>query len=246
VYEVVGWRLRWSQSAMVVHSRSPDARWFGSAPELYADRRGPGVDKLIERIDRAARDYPYGADYRAWPGPNSNTFTAWIAGAVPELEVDLPATAIGKDYLGSSIVGAAPSGSGYQLSLVGVLGLTVSGVDGLEFNVLGLNFGIESQRREAAHGGTGRKQFGAKQWSARVPTESPAAEDIEAVLKDGGKRCTLQRLQSSRLRDSTYVAIAGRRQDAGQRVVIPNAGHAMSWMNPTAFNAAVLAFLDGK
>jgi hypothetical protein len=142
VYEVVGWRLRWSQSAMVVHTRPPDARWFGSAPELYADRRGPGVDKLIERIDTAARAYPYSADYRAWPGPNSNTFTAWIARAVPELEVDLPATAIGKDYLGSSIVGAAPSGSGYQLSLVGALGVTVSAVDGLEFNVLGLNFGV--------------------------------------------------------------------------------------------------------
>jgi len=142
VYEVVGWRLRWSQSALVVHSRPPDARWFGSAPELYADRRGAGVDELIERIDRAARAYPYGADYRAWPGPNSNTFTAWIARAVPELEVDLPATAIGKDYLGSSIVGTAPSGSGFQLSLGGVLGLAVSPVDGLEFNVLALNFGI--------------------------------------------------------------------------------------------------------
>ena len=69
-------------------------------------------------------------------------FTAWIARAVPELEVDLPATAIGRDYLGSSIVGAAPSGSGVQLSLGGVLGLAVSAVDGLEFNVLGLNFGI--------------------------------------------------------------------------------------------------------
>jgi len=142
VYEVIGWRLRWSDSAMVVHSRAPDARWFGAAPELYADRRGPGVDQLIERIDKAARAYPYGADYRAWPGPNSNTFTAWIARAVPELEVDLPATAIGKDYLGSSLVGAAPSGSGYQLSLVGVLGLTVSAVDGLELNLLGLNFGV--------------------------------------------------------------------------------------------------------
>ena len=51
---------------------------------------------------------------------------AWIARAVPELELDLPATAIGKDYLGSSIVGAAPSGSGVQLSLGGVLGLAVS------------------------------------------------------------------------------------------------------------------------
>ena len=91
VYEVVGWRLRWSESAIVVHSRPPDARWFGS---------------------------------------------------VPELEVDLPATAIGKDYLGSSIFAAAPSGSGVQLSLGGVFGLAVSAVDGLEFNVLGLNFGI--------------------------------------------------------------------------------------------------------
>ena len=142
VYEVVGWRLRWSPSAVVIHSRPPDARWFGAAPELYAERRGPGVDELIERIDKAARAYPYGAEYQAWPGPNSNTFTAWIARAVPELELDLPATAIGKDYLGSSIFGAAPSGSGVQLSLGGVFGLAVSAVDGLEFNVLGLNFGI--------------------------------------------------------------------------------------------------------
>jgi hypothetical protein len=142
VYEVVGWRLRWSESAIVVHSRPPDGRWFGAAPELYADRRGPGVDELIERIDKAARAYPHGTEYRAWPGPNSNTFTAWIARAVPELELDLPATAIGKDYLGSAIVGSAPSGSGVQLSLGGVLGVAVSGVDGLELNVLGLNFGI--------------------------------------------------------------------------------------------------------
>ena len=31
-----------------------------------------------------------------------------------------------------------------------------------------------------------------------------------------------------------------------ERVVIPNAGHAMSLMNPTVFNAAVLTFLDGN
>jgi hypothetical protein len=142
VYEVVGWRLRWQESALVVHSRAPDARWFGAAPELYADRRGPGVDALIDRIDKAAHTYPYDAEYQAWPGPNSNTFTAWIARAVPELEVDLPATAIGKDYLGGAIIGAAPSGSGVQVSLGGVLGLAMSAVDGLEFNVLGLNFGV--------------------------------------------------------------------------------------------------------
>jgi hypothetical protein len=141
VYEVIGWRLRWSDSAVVVRERQPDA-WFGSKVELYADKRGPGVDALIRRIDGAARHYPYAKTYTLWPGPNSNTFVAWIARAVPELEVDLPATAIGKDFLGSSVVARAPSGGGFQLSLAGLLGITASRVDGLELNVLGLNFGI--------------------------------------------------------------------------------------------------------
>ena len=35
---------------------------------------------------------------KAFPGPNSNTFTAWIAKKVPELELDLPFTAIGSGY----------------------------------------------------------------------------------------------------------------------------------------------------
>lgn len=142
VYEVIGWRLRWSDSAVVVRHRQPDAPWFGSAVELYADKRGPGVDALIQRVAAAARNYPYANTYRLWPGPNSNTFVAWIARAVPELEVDLPATAVGKDYLGSSIIGAAPSGSGYQLSLGGVLGVAASRIDGVELNLLGLNFGV--------------------------------------------------------------------------------------------------------
>lgn len=53
-----------------------------------------------------------------------------------------PRNAIGKDYLGSGFYAAAPSGSGFQFSLGGVLGIAASGVDGLEFNVLGLNFGV--------------------------------------------------------------------------------------------------------
>jgi len=142
VYEVIGWRLRWSDSALVVRTRQPDAPWFGSQPELYAEKRGPGVDELINRIDKAVRDYPYAGKYTLWPGPNSNTFTAWIARHVPELELDLPATAIGKDYLGSTVLSTAPSGSGFQFSLGGLLGIAVSGVEGLEVNLLGLNFGV--------------------------------------------------------------------------------------------------------
>ncbi len=140
-YEVIGWRLRYSDSALAIRSRVPDERWFGSAPELLADKRGPGADALIARIDRAAREYPYPGEYSVWPGPNSNTFTAWVARAVPELEVDLPPTAIGKDYLGDRLVATAPSGSGLQVSFYGLLGFTASGVEGLEVNVLGLTFG---------------------------------------------------------------------------------------------------------
>jgi hypothetical protein len=142
VYEVIGWRLRWADSVVVVRHRDPDGRWFGAEPELYADKRGEGVDELIRRIDKAANDYPYAREYTVWPGPNSNTFTAFIARAVPELQVDLPSTAIGKDYLGGSVFGAAPSGSGYQVSLAGLFGVAASAIDGFEVNVLGLNVGF--------------------------------------------------------------------------------------------------------
>ena len=40
-------------------------------------------------------------------GPNSNTFTAWIAKQVPELELDLPFSAIGSGYVdyGKFVIG---------------------------------------------------------------------------------------------------------------------------------------------
>src|SRR5947209_7763187 len=141
VYEIIGWRLRWSDSALVIRSRQPDAPWFGAEVELYADKRGQGVEELIARIDKAARDYPYSNTYTLWPGPNSNTFTAWIARAVPELQVDLPATAVGKDYIGSSFVSTAPSGTGWQFTVAGLLSVAAGPVDGFELNLLGLNFG---------------------------------------------------------------------------------------------------------
>ena len=143
VYEVIGWKLRWDDTAVSIRSREPDGRWFGNEPELLADKRGAAAEALISRIDKAAKSYPYAQEYSAWPGPNSNTFTAWITRAVPELRVDLPPTAIGKDYLGSSVIASAPSGSGGQFSVAGVLGVTLSSVEGLELNLLGLTFGLD-------------------------------------------------------------------------------------------------------
>ena len=62
VYEIIGWRLRWSESALAVRARQPDARWFGAEPELVAEKRGAGVDELIARIDKAARAYPWAGE----------------------------------------------------------------------------------------------------------------------------------------------------------------------------------------
>lgn len=143
VYEVIGWRLRYSDDAVAIRTRAPDARWFGSEPELYADVRGAEAEPLIPRIDAAAKRYPFAAEYRAWPGPNSNTFTAWITRAVPELEADLPPTAIGKDYLASGVFAAAPSGRGLQFSVGGLFGATAGLVEGVEVNLLGLSFGVD-------------------------------------------------------------------------------------------------------
>jgi hypothetical protein len=123
--------------------RAPDSRWFGAAPELLAELRGDAAAPLIPRIERAAAEYPYADTYRVWPGPNSNTFTAFVLRAVPELCADLPATAIGKDYLGTALFARTPSGTGAQVSVFGLLGVLAGVEEGVELNVLGLTFGID-------------------------------------------------------------------------------------------------------
>ena len=63
---------------------------------------------------------------------------------MPELRLDLPPTAIGKDYLtNGSVIASSPSGTGYQFSLFGLVGILVGAEEGLEVNVLGLTFGID-------------------------------------------------------------------------------------------------------
>ncbi|MFU8856615.1 MAG: DUF3750 domain-containing protein [Deferrisomatales bacterium] len=144
VHHVVGWNVRRGRPVVVSLSDVPDRSWYGNAPELLNDLRGPEAEGLIPRIQRAVKSYPYPHTYRAWPGPNSNTFVAWVGREVPELRLNLPPTAIGKDYLPRAWVHRAPSGRGVQVSLFGLLGATVAPVEGLELNLLGLNLGIDA------------------------------------------------------------------------------------------------------
>ena len=144
VYQLVGWRLRRGEDPVIIERDIPDRLWYDATPELLVDVRGEGVDELIKKIDKAAKTYPYRNTYSVWPGPNSNTFVAWIGRLVPELRLDLPPTAIGKDWLGKTkFFSSSTSGTGYQFSFLGILGILLGVEEGLEINILGLNFGID-------------------------------------------------------------------------------------------------------
>ncbi len=141
-YEVIGFRLRRTGSAVVIsETPTPDREWYGAFPKLMQDLRGEKAEAVIAKLPGAVASYPYPKEYTVWPGPNSNTFIAHVAREVPELELALPSNAIGKDFTGASVVAAAPSGTGYQVSLGGILGLTLARKEGFEVNVLGLVFG---------------------------------------------------------------------------------------------------------
>jgi hypothetical protein len=99
VYELIGWRLYRGLPAVRIEKDLPDRYWFGEKPRLLVDHRGKGVDEMIAAVDRAARSYPWPEVYKAFPGPNSNTFIAWISRQVPQLELSLPFSAIGSGYL---------------------------------------------------------------------------------------------------------------------------------------------------
>lgn len=145
VYQVIGWNLyRGRSTVSVSRVERPDFAWFNALPELLVERRGTEAEALIERVEDAVAGYPYPDKYRVWPGPNSNTFTAHIARQVPELGLDLPPTAIGKDYLtDGKLFGRMPSGSGWQVSLFGLLGVGLAREEGIELNLLGLSAGFD-------------------------------------------------------------------------------------------------------
>ncbi|MEZ5658620.1 MAG: DUF3750 domain-containing protein [Burkholderiaceae bacterium] len=144
VHHVIGWRYYYGGSAVVSQSGVPDFHWFGARPTLLADHRGARAEAMIDAIEAAVQAYPYADLYRVWPGPNSNTFTAWVARQVPELELDLPPNALGKDFLGQGrIIAPMPSGTGWQLSLYGLVGAGVARKEGIEVNLLGLAAGFD-------------------------------------------------------------------------------------------------------
>ncbi len=139
-YDMVGWG-----QPVRTNGWAPDARWFGDTPRVLVDVRGPAAAALIPKVEGAVAAYRYNhsGDYRIWPGPNSNTFTATVLRAVPELETTLPSNAVGKDFRAYPYAGLTDSGTGVEASLWGLLGVKLGWIEGVEVNVLGLVAGLD-------------------------------------------------------------------------------------------------------
>ncbi|MDP2298114.1 MAG: DUF3750 domain-containing protein [Pseudolabrys sp.] len=139
-YDVVGWG-----TPVRTNGWPADGRWYGNMPVAIADISGPEAAKLIPRLEAIVADYSYSraGDYKVWPGPNSNSFTAAILRALPELAVTLPANAVGRDYRDRFYAGLSDSGTGVELNLKGYAGVKLGWVEGIEVNLLGLVAGID-------------------------------------------------------------------------------------------------------
>jgi hypothetical protein len=161
-----------------------DGRWFGQVPSVIYAADGAEADALIPRMRAAIANYKYRhyGSYRAWPGPNSNTFVAAVLAAVPETGVNLPATAIGKDFpTDGHWFSRTPSRTGIRLSLGGYAALTIGWIEGIQVNVLGAVLGIDFRRPAVELPGLGRVGLSAQRGRSG---ELEASEGIEPPYKD--------------------------------------------------------------
>lgn len=156
-YDVVGWG-----QPIRTNGWAPDGRWFGDTPRVLVDVHGAQATALIPKVKAAIADYSYNkaGDYWVWPGPNSNTFTAAVLRAVPELATGLPPNAIGKDFRPHPYVGFTDSRTGVEASLWGVLGVKLGWVEGVEFNFMGLVTGLDLRHPALKLPGFGRVGLG--------------------------------------------------------------------------------------
>lgn len=144
VYQVMGWRQWRGLPVVSVEKDLPDRHWFDEKPILLYSTVGEKAKKMIPYIEKAAKSYPYPNTYILWPGPNSNSFISHLIRHTPGIRIELPPSAIGKDWIDDGkFFARSESKTGYQFSFFGLLGLTIGKAEGLEINILGLTFGID-------------------------------------------------------------------------------------------------------
>lgn len=145
VYHVLMWGDgSASDRVVVVNNDLPDRYWYGAKPEIVCAINGKRAEKIIPKIYNAVDTYPYWQFYKAYPGPNSNTFVSHVMRRAGGFFATLPSNAIGKDWLSNgNCFDITESRTGIQFSIYGIFGIIIGLLDGIEINLLGLSLGID-------------------------------------------------------------------------------------------------------
>jgi hypothetical protein len=120
---------------------SADAGVGGGPPRLERRWTGDEARALLAALGRSA-EYPYRGGYFALPGPNCNTYVAWVLREAG-VSADLDPRALGKDYLGPVGVAYTTTGTGVQAEST-LLGAKVGPHDGVELHLVTFTFGVDA------------------------------------------------------------------------------------------------------
>ena len=118
---------------------SPDSGVGGGPCRVCSEWRGDSA-RHIAAVLATPTEYPYWHRYHYWPGPNSNTYAAWVlhkAGIVP----DLDPRAFGKDFRGDWGCSAG-WGNGHMHCETPLIGMRINHTAGFEIHLLGATLGI--------------------------------------------------------------------------------------------------------
>jgi hypothetical protein len=119
---------------------APGAWYAGGPGRPEREWRGAEAEAILRAVARSP-EYPYRDLYFAWPGPNSNTYPAWVLREAG-VSCDLDPRAIGRDYHGPIGTGRTTTGTGWQAES-SVLGVKVGLGDGAELHFLCFTLGID-------------------------------------------------------------------------------------------------------
>jgi hypothetical protein len=103
---------------------------------------GDEAERLLVVLKRSP-EYPERNRYRYWPGPNSNTYAAWVLSQAG-IDYSLDPRAVGKDFLGAQGFGLRRDRGRVQLESP-LLGMHLDPARAIELHVLALTLGIERE-----------------------------------------------------------------------------------------------------
>jgi hypothetical protein len=98
------WEIWWQQNVggysngyLHRNLQYPDADVGGGPTCLECSWSGKEADRITQALQQSWDGYPYRSVYRAFPGPNSNTYVAWVLRKAA-IEHPLSWKGMGKDF----------------------------------------------------------------------------------------------------------------------------------------------------